>query len=119
MPIVDHLDMLEGLTQTLQDDNPDKAGLNEAIEYLLEVQETEKALARAFKRAKNEHEKFGPTPDVFKMVPAIESMCRTCIYDENSPGTWRMQVQNCTSKECPLHDVRLDAQHLTKWMRRQ
>jgi len=38
---------------------------------------------------------------------AINAMCRHCIYDPNSgSGTWRQQATACTSKTCPLYDVR-------------
>lgn len=38
---------------------------------------------------------------------AINSFCRQCIYDEiGGRGSWRMQVQNCSSKKCPLYEVR-------------
>ena len=38
---------------------------------------------------------------------AIARMCRECIYD-SSPGngTWREQVEACTSPKCPLYIVR-------------
>ena len=38
---------------------------------------------------------------------AIDAMCRSCIYDPgNGNGTWREQVQQCSSGNCPLHPVR-------------
>lgn len=37
---------------------------------------------------------------------AIESMCRACIYDDASPGTWREQVRDCTCTGCPLFELR-------------
>jgi len=38
---------------------------------------------------------------------AIDAMCRSCIYDpEGGNGTWREQVQSCSSGNCPLHIVR-------------
>lgn len=33
---------------------------------------------------------------------AINAKCKDCIYDPLDHGTWRFQVENCTSKECPL-----------------
>ena len=37
---------------------------------------------------------------------AIDAHCKWCIYDHLDHGTWREQVQNCTSTECALHEVR-------------
>lgn len=37
---------------------------------------------------------------------AINAMCRQCIYDPNGSGTWRQQVEACTSPNCPLYPVR-------------
>lgn len=37
---------------------------------------------------------------------AIEAMCKTCIFDPNCPGTWREQVRDCTSPNCPLYELR-------------
>ena len=37
---------------------------------------------------------------------AINAKCRECIYDPQAPGTWRKQVQDCTSPGCPLYEVR-------------
>lgn len=38
---------------------------------------------------------------------AINAMCRSCIYDPgNGNGTWREQVEQCSSGNCPLHPVR-------------
>jgi hypothetical protein len=36
----------------------------------------------------------------------IDAMCCSCIYDPIARGTWRKQVQDCTSASCPLYDVR-------------
>jgi len=36
----------------------------------------------------------------------INDKCKECIYDSYSPGTWRQQVAECTSPECPLYGVR-------------
>ncbi len=37
---------------------------------------------------------------------AINQMCKFCIHDCYQKGTWRTQVKNCTSKNCPLYPVR-------------
>jgi len=38
---------------------------------------------------------------------AINDKCIECIYDpDGGPGTWRQQVEACTSKKCPLFPVR-------------
>ena len=38
---------------------------------------------------------------------AINDKCRECIYDPKSgTGTWRQQVDTCTSYTCPLYPVR-------------
>lgn len=37
----------------------------------------------------------------------VAAFCCHCIYDENGGGgTWRQQVEACTSLECPLYSVR-------------
>ena len=36
----------------------------------------------------------------------INAKCCECIYDPYASGTWREQVENCTSKACPLFTVR-------------
>ena len=36
----------------------------------------------------------------------VDQHCRDCIYDEMQPGTWRKQVQECTSLNCALFSVR-------------
>ncbi|AOY87830.1 hypothetical protein BKP64_06385 [Marinobacter salinus] len=36
----------------------------------------------------------------------INAKCVECIYDPEAKGTWRQQVQACTSKGCPLFPVR-------------
>lgn len=33
---------------------------------------------------------------------AIDAKCKECIYDPSQNGTWRQQVQACTSSGCPL-----------------
>jgi hypothetical protein len=38
---------------------------------------------------------------------AINAKCRECIYDPNGGGgTWRQQVEACSSPSCPLYVVR-------------
>ena len=38
---------------------------------------------------------------------SIDKMCKQCIYDPHpGNGTWRQQVEACTSKDCALFDVR-------------
>ena len=36
----------------------------------------------------------------------INAMCCSCIYDPYSDGTWRKQVEECTSLACPLYPIR-------------
>lgn len=54
---------------------------------------------------------------------AIDAMCRSCIYDpEWGNGTWREQVQGCSSANCPLHAVRpitVKTQNASKEARRE
>ena len=37
---------------------------------------------------------------------AINQMCKSCIHDPLSAGTWRQQVFLCSVKSCPLCDIR-------------
>ena len=39
---------------------------------------------------------------------AINAMCCECIYDPDALGcgSWRKQVEDCTSKNCPLYKYR-------------
>lgn len=37
---------------------------------------------------------------------AVDAMCKACIYDPVCQGTWRKQVEECTSPDCPLYPVR-------------
>lgn len=38
---------------------------------------------------------------------AINNKCKECIYDPLAgAGTWKQQVEACTSKTCPLFEVR-------------
>jgi hypothetical protein len=34
---------------------------------------------------------------------AINAMCCECIYDKSDIGTWRQQVEACSSITCPLY----------------
>ncbi|MGB1428680.1 MAG: hypothetical protein ACPG62_10285 [Cycloclasticus sp.] len=36
----------------------------------------------------------------------IDAKCCECIYDPYQEGTWRLQVEKCTSPACPLFSVR-------------
>ena len=45
---------------------------------------------------------------------AINSKCRECIYDPvGGSGTWRQQVEQCTSFSCPLWPIRPKASQRT------
>ena len=38
---------------------------------------------------------------------AIDAFCKSCIYDAvGGKGSWRQQVEACTSYRCPLYPVR-------------
>ena len=37
---------------------------------------------------------------------AINAKCKECIYDKLGEGTWRQQVEKCSSPSCPLYPVR-------------
>ena len=41
-----------------------------------------------------------------KLRGRIDAKCCECIYDPMSDGSWRLQVENCTSLACPLYPVR-------------
>ncbi len=36
----------------------------------------------------------------------VNAMCARCIYDPYQDGTWRSQVEQCTSVDCPLFSIR-------------
>lgn len=36
----------------------------------------------------------------------IEQHCKNCTYDKYVEGTWRAQVEACTTVSCALHPVR-------------
>ena len=38
---------------------------------------------------------------------AINAKCKECLYDPQSGGgTWREQIEKCTSQGCPLYPYR-------------
>ena len=39
---------------------------------------------------------------------AMDAFCKLCIYDEGAQGagSWRKQVSECTSQDCPLYEYR-------------
>jgi hypothetical protein len=41
----------------------------------------------------------------------INAKCCECIYDPYQAGTWRKQVQECTSPACPLYPIRPVAEY--------
>ena len=45
---------------------------------------------------------------------AINEMCKQCIYDPYSRGTWLQQVRECSTDICPLHPVRPGLEHEKK-----
>jgi hypothetical protein len=48
------------------------------------------------------------------MRAAINAMCKACIYDPHcGGGTWRQQVEACTSPRCPLYPFRPTARKPT------
>lgn len=49
---------------------------------------------------------MSPSPPTSRKK-AIEEKCKECIYDPQSGnGTWRQQVGNCSTNNCPLFNVR-------------
>ncbi len=37
----------------------------------------------------------------------VNAMCAACIFDpDGGGGTWRQQVEACTSLGCPLYEIR-------------
>lgn len=40
------------------------------------------------------------------MRAAINAFCKGCIYDQTQAGTWRQQVEACTSIRCALYPFR-------------
>ena len=41
-----------------------------------------------------------------KLRTKINAKCKECIYDPYAAGSWRKQVEYCTSYKCPLYSVR-------------
>jgi len=37
---------------------------------------------------------------------SINSKCKDCVYDDLAGGTFLQQVTLCSSKSCPLYEVR-------------
>lgn len=52
-----------------------------------------------FKNNKKTNKKIG-------LRKAADNHCRSCIYDEAEPGTWRQQVELCTATDCDLYQLR-------------
>lgn len=43
----------------------------------------------------------------YSLRKAIDAKCKDCIHDPIAGGgSWRMQVESCTSGNCPLFEVR-------------
>jgi hypothetical protein len=36
----------------------------------------------------------------------ISANCRYCLYDPHAGGTWREQIEACTSPDCPMYPIR-------------
>lgn len=48
-----------------------------------------------------------PRAKSVKWRAAVDAKCKDCIYDPLSGlGTWRQQVEGCTSPQCPLYPIR-------------
>ena len=45
--------------------------------------------------------KLPPAPKMSR-TKALNEFCKGCIYDKAVSGTWREQVENCTSQHCTL-----------------
>ena len=45
--------------------------------------------------------KLPPAPKMSR-TKALNEHCKNCIYDKAADGTWREQVENCTSQHCAL-----------------
>ena len=37
---------------------------------------------------------------------AINENCKSCIYDNLAPGTWKQQVTLCSVTSCDLYEIR-------------
>lgn len=51
-------------------------------------------------------ERMASLPGRVSLRAAINAKCRECLFDPFQPGTWRAQVEACTSPRCPLYRVR-------------
>ncbi len=47
-----------------------------------------------------------PSPKKFSLRQAINSKCRSCVFDDANVGSWLVQVTLCSCKSCPLYEVR-------------
>lgn len=48
-----------------------------------------------------------PKKPRLSMRAAINAKCKECIHDPLSGlGSWRQQVEGCTSVDCPLYELR-------------
>jgi hypothetical protein len=56
--------------------------------------------------AARETRKLKPTAPRPSLRKANRAMCRDCIHDPLGAGSAARQVENCTSTECPLFQVR-------------
>ena len=45
--------------------------------------------------------KLPPAPKMSR-TKALNEFCKSCIYDKAADGTWREQVESCTSQHCAL-----------------
>lgn len=41
-----------------------------------------------------------------KLREKIDAKCKECLWDASAEGTWRQQVENCSSYTCPIYPVR-------------
>ncbi len=46
------------------------------------------------------------TANKLTLRTVIDAKCRECIYDPQSEGSWRKQVENCLSPGCSLFPKR-------------
>lgn len=37
---------------------------------------------------------------------SIDEMCKQCSYEQEAPGTWRQQIEECCGRSCELYNVR-------------
>ena len=56
--------------------------------------------------AANAARKLNPPAPKPSWRKAINAKCRDCIYDPVDGGTWRQQVEACTSPDCALFQLR-------------